>query len=214
MTAYGPIVGVLLAGGRSSRFGGGDKSLAMLGGKTLIASAIERLAPQVEILVLNANGDPARFGKLALPVIADDASPGIGDFAGPLAGLLAGMEWAGAKHPKARYIVTAATDTPFFPRDLVARLAEASGGAKPAVASSASGVHPVFGLWPVALAGVLRADLVAGKHKALDWVREQNAVEVPFGPETIGGTAVDPFFNINRREDFAEAEALLGVQGA
>ena len=159
--------------------------------------------------MLNANGDPARFASLKLPVIADDASPGIGDFAGPLAGLLAGMEWARATHPEAHDIVTAATDTPFFPRDLVARLAEAATRGKPAVASSASGVHPVFGLWPVALLGLLRANLEAGKRKALDWTHEQGAVEVPFGFETVGGTAVDPFLNINLPEDFAEAEALL-----
>jgi molybdopterin-guanine dinucleotide biosynthesis protein A len=213
MIAQGPIVGVLLAGGRSSRFGGGDKSLAMLAGKTLVAWASERLRPQVDALVLNANCDPARFETLALPVIADDASPGIVDFAGPLAGLLAGMMWAVATHPEARFLATAATDTPFFPRDLVARLGEAAEGGKPAIASSPGGVHPVFGLWPVVLADRLRADLKAGKRKALAWAREQGAIEVWFAPETMGVGTVDPFFNINRPEDFTQAEALLAGQG-
>jgi molybdopterin-guanine dinucleotide biosynthesis protein A len=117
----GPIVGVLLAGGRSSRMGGGDKCLLRLSGRPLLAHAIERLRPQVETLVLNANGDPSRFASFGLRVVADSGE----DFAGPLAGVLAGMEWAKAHQPDARCIVTAATDTPFFPAELVARLRQA-----------------------------------------------------------------------------------------
>jgi molybdopterin-guanine dinucleotide biosynthesis protein A len=145
MSAHEPIIGVLLAGGRSSRFGGGDKCLSALAGKPLLAHAIERFRPQVETLVLNANGDARRFASFGLPVIADYASARIGDFAGPLAGVLAGMEWTRAHRPEARCRVTAATDTPFFPLDLVARLAEAADGRALAVAKSESGVHPVSG---------------------------------------------------------------------
>ena len=145
MTLHGPIIGVLLAGGRSSRFGGGDKCLSALAGKPLLAHAIERFKPQVETLLLNANGDARRFARFGLKVIADYASPRIGEFAGPLAGVLAGMEWTRAHRPEARFLVTAATDTPFFPLDLVARLVEAGDGL--AVAQSAerraSGVRTV-----------------------------------------------------------------------
>lgn len=215
MDAYEPIVGVLLAGGRSTRFGGGDKALASLGGVTLIALAAERLAVQVDALVVSANGDPERFSALGLPVIADDTSPGVAGYSGPLAGLLAGMAWAGVTYPKAKFVVTAAADTPFFPRNLVARLGEAAhASGKPAIAASAGGVHPVFALWPIGLSTVLRADLEAGKRKALAFAHEQGAVEVMFEPETLGGRILDPFFNINRQEDFAEAERLLADHGA
>jgi molybdopterin-guanine dinucleotide biosynthesis protein A len=111
--------------------------------------------------------------------------------------------------PQASAIVTAATDTPFFPLDLVARLLAASGGERLAIAKSAAGIHPVFGLWPLTLADDLRRDLERGKRKVRDWVSAHGAVEVDFPPEKIGGEAVDPFFNINRRDDLAEAEALL-----
>ncbi len=201
-----PIAGVLLAGGRSSRIGGGDKCLLQLRGKPLLAHAIERLRPQVSALVLNANGDPKRFASFGLPVIADDND----EHPGPLAGILAGMEWADAEAPNMRFIVTVPTDTPFFPDDLVARLIEAQQGREvPAIAASDSGEHPVFGLWPIALAATLRRDLASGKRKALDWAHAQGAVTARFAPATIQGRSVDPFFNINEAKDLAEAEALL-----
>lgn len=211
MAADKPIVGVLLAGGRSSRFGGGDKCLSPLFGKPLLAHAIERLRPQVPSLVLNANGDARRFASFGLPVIADYASARIGDFAGPLAGLLAAMIWVRAHRPDAKLIVSVATDTPFFPTDLVARLVDASDGGALAVARSEIGVHPVFGLWPIALADALRADLEAGKRKVLDWTADHGAIEVAFESVTIRGVGVDPFLNINRAEDLAQAEALLAA---
>jgi molybdopterin-guanine dinucleotide biosynthesis protein A len=211
MVVREPIIGVLLAGGRSSRFGGGDKCLLRLAGKPLLAWAIDRLKPQVDRLVLNANGDGSRFAAFGLPVVPDYASERIGDFAGPLAGLLAGMMWARAEQPDVRLIATAPTDTPFFPLDLVARLSVATNGEKPAIAASASGVHPVFGVFPVALADRLREDLEAGKRKALDWARAQGAVEVRFERVRVGQSQLDPFFNINRPEDLAEAEALLAA---
>jgi molybdopterin-guanine dinucleotide biosynthesis protein A len=203
------IVGVLLAGGRSSRFGGGDKCLLSLGGTPILARAVARLGPQVGRLMLNANGDRSRFQAFGLPVVADLEAAGVEEFAGPLAGVLAGLAAARGMAPKAKAIVTAAADTPFFPRDLVARLAAASGGERLAVAKSETGVHPVFGLWPLALEGDLRRDLQAGKRKASAWARAHGAIEVDFAPERLGAAAVDPFFNINRPEDLAEAEALL-----
>ena len=201
-----PIVGVLLAGGRSSRFGGGDKCLLQLRGRPLLAHAIERLTPQVSALVLNANGDPKRFASFGLPVIGDgnDEQPG------PLAGVLAGMEWADAEAPNMRFIVTVPTDTPFFPDDLVARLVGAQQGREvPVIAASDSGEHPVFGIWPVALAATLRRDLASGLRKTLDWARGQAAVTARFAPTRIQDREVDPFFNINEAKDLAEAEALL-----
>jgi molybdopterin-guanine dinucleotide biosynthesis protein A len=203
----GPIAGVLLAGGRSSRIGGGDKCLLSLGGKPLLAHAIERLKPQVDILVLNANGDPKRFTSFGLPIIADESG---GDHAGPLAGLLAGMEWADAEAPNMRFIVTVPTDTPFFPMDLVARLIEAQQGREvPAIAASETGEHPVFGIWPVALAATLRRDLASGKRKTIDWANAQGAATARFAPAQIQGREIDPFFNINEAAELAKAEALL-----
>jgi molybdenum cofactor guanylyltransferase len=202
-----PIAGVLLAGGRSSRFGGGDKCLMQLQGKPLLAHVIARLKPQVGVMVLNVNGDPKRFSSFGLPVIADEGD----DYAGPLAGLLAGMEWADAEAPNIRFIVTVPTDTPFFPDNLVARLVEAQAGREvPAIAASDSGEHPVFGIWSIALAATLRRDLASGLRKTLDWAHAQGAVTAHFPSTTIQGGSVDPFFNINESADLAKAEAMLG----
>lgn len=212
MKVGGPIIGVLLAGGQARRMGGGDKCLVELGGKPLLAHAIERLRPQVDILLLNANGDPARFAKFGLPVVADSVE----GFAGPLAGILAGMEWARAHQPHARVpdasvIVSVATDTPFFPLDLVAKLREASRGHDEAlaVASSGTGEHYAFGLWPTALLPDLRMALAEGRRKAADFVHEHGAITVTFEAGRVGAESIDPFFNINRPEDLARAEALL-----
>jgi molybdopterin-guanine dinucleotide biosynthesis protein A len=207
-----PIIGVLLAGGRSSRMGGGDKCLLRLGGRPLLAHAIERLRPQVETMVLNANGDPSRFASFGLPVVADSVE----DFAGPLAGVLAGMEWAKAHQPDAsvpdaRCIVTAATDTPFFPAELVARLRQAVAGRDDtlAIARSEDGEHYAFGLWPLALAPYLRRGLDEERRKAGDFIHTHGAIFVDFEPQRIGATSLDPFFNINEQRDLARAEALL-----
>lgn len=214
MSLPAPIFAVLLAGGRASRLGGGDKCLLPLGGKKLLAWTIERLGPQVSGLALNANGDPRRFAAFGLEVIADQATEATGQFAGPLAGVLAGMSWARTERPEVDAILTAATDTPFLPLDLAQRLCAASHGTRLAVARSATGIHPVFGLWPIALADALKRDLEAGKRKVSEWVAAHQAIEVDFPPERIGASTVDPFFNINRREDFEAAEAMLRDQGA
>lgn len=214
MSLRAPILAVLLAGGRASRLGGGDKCLLPIGGKPLLAWTIERLGPQVTGLALNANGDPRRFEALGLEVIADQATEATGEFAGPLAGVLAGMIWARVERPEADAILTAATDTPFLPRDVAQRLYAASQGTRLAVARSATGIHPVFGVWPIALADALKRDLEAGKRKVSDWVAAHHAIKVDFPPERIGSAAVDPFFNINRKEDLEAAEAMLRDQGA
>lgn len=195
--------GVILAGGQATRMGGGDKGLRMLSGQSLLARVEQRLAPQVDQLALNANGDPARFADMGLPVIADS----IEGFAGPLAGVLAGLDWA-ACHG-AETIVTAAADTPFFPCDLVPRLLLASEGmTHPLVlaatpdAKRGTARHPTFGLWPVALRDDLRAALAAGLRKVVLWTQEHGGREAVFPQE-------DAFFNVNTPDDLARAEAML-----
>jgi len=196
------IAGVLLAGGQSQRMGGGDKSLRLLAGKPILAHVIERAEPQVAALVLNANGDPARFAGFGLPVIADD----IAGFAGPLAGVLAGLDWAAAHLPAATHVASFATDAPFLPRDLVAALREGmrEGGYQLACAASDGRAHPVFGLWPVSLRDDLRHALVGGLRKVDQWTGRYRLIEVEFP-----AAPVDPFFNANRPEDLAEAERLV-----
>jgi molybdopterin-guanine dinucleotide biosynthesis protein A len=206
------VAGVILAGGLSRRMGGGDKALRELGGAPLIGRVLARLRPQASPIAINANGDPARFGALGLPVIPDATA----DFAGPLAGVLAGLRWAAAAAPAARFIVTAACDTPFFPENLVPMLLAATGGAYPSVALAASGgqVHPVFGLWPVALADDLAAALQSGTRKVLHWVERHPHFTADFPFAEAGGRLVDPFFNANTPEELAEAESLLAREGA
>jgi molybdenum cofactor guanylyltransferase len=199
------VVGLLLAGGQSRRMGGGDKALRLLAGQTFLARIIERLRPQVAALVLNANGDPARFAGFGLPIVAD----GVPDFAGPLAGVLAGLDWAAVQRPDCSHIVSVATDAPFLPRDLVARLAESllAAGADLACAASGGRAHPVFGLWPVRFREDLRQALVAEHIRKVDlWTARHKLVTVPFADRPV-----DPFFNANRPEDLDAAAALAVV---
>ena len=197
------VVGLLLAGGQSRRMGGGDKTLRLLGGIPLLERVIERLRPQIDALVLNANGDPARFARCALPVVPDSV-PG---FAGPLAGVLAGLDWAATHRSDCHYVVSVATDAPFLPADLVVRLAEGldEAGADLTCATSGGRSHPVFGLWPVRLRDDLRGALVDQGIRKVDlWTSRHKLATVPFSDQPV-----DPFFNANRPEDFAAAEALL-----
>ena len=201
------VVGLLLAGGQSRRMGGGDKALRLLGGVSLLDRVIERLRPQVDALVLNANGDPGRFASYALPVVADSVS----GFAGPLAGVLAGLDWAASLRPDCPYIVSVATDAPFLPTDLVTRLADGLDAAHADLACAASGgrAHPVFGMWPVRLREDLRHAVVAEGIRKVDlWTARHRLVTVSFASQPI-----DPFFNANRPDDFAAAEALLTATG-
>lgn len=197
------VVGVLLAGGQARRMGGGDKCLRRLGETTILEHVIARARPQVATLVLNANGDPGRFAAFRLPVVADVVE----GFAGPLAGVLSGMDWTRAHRPDCPWIATIATDTPFFPGDLVARMLAAGqeDDAELACAGSGGRAHPVFGLWPVRLADELRAAMIEEGIRKVDvWTARHRLVEVPFATDPI-----DPFFNTNRPEDLAEAERLL-----
>jgi molybdopterin-guanine dinucleotide biosynthesis protein A len=197
------VAGLLLAGGLSRRMGGGDKALRTLGGETLLARVLQRIRPQVRRVVLNANGDPARFQAYGLPIVPDS----VPDFAGPLAGVLAGLEWAKTQATDLPWVASFATDAPFVPRDLVARFLEAvkTGQAQLACAASGGRTHPVFGLWPVSLADDLRHAIVdEGLRKVEDWTGRFKVavVEYPASP-------FDPFFNANRPEDLAQAEQLL-----
>lgn len=193
-------LGVILAGGQARRMGGGDKGLLPLGQGTILQHVIDRLEGQVAALALNANGNPARFSNLGLPVLADS----VDGFAGPLAGVLAGLDWAaenGADH-----IVTAAADTPFFPPDLVPRLilAAETEGKPVALARTDNGRHPTFGLWPVALREDLRKSLAEGTRKVVAWTDRHGTAlaEFPTG-------RFDPFFNVNTPEDLALAQSYL-----
>ncbi len=185
--------------------GGGDKGLLMLGGQTVLAHVIERLTPQVTAVALNANGDPARFADLSLPVLPDTEP----EFPGPLAGVLAGLDWAALTG--AADIVTVAADTPFFPADLVAKLKEARDAAGTPIALAATpdpngaiNRHPTFGLWPVNLRGDLRVALRAGTRKIVDWTDAMGCATATFPTKPF-----DPFFNINQPEDLMQAEDML-----
>lgn len=180
--------------------GGGDKGLLELApGVRLVDLVVARLGPQVEMLVLNANGDPARFADLGMPVLPDD----VPDLPGPLAGVLAGMDWAAARGLS--HVVTAAADTPFLPRDLVARLAAAGGFALAATPGpDGPDRHPTFGLWPVVLRSDLRRALESGVRKIVAWTDAHGAATAIF--ETVPR---DPFFNVNTPDDLAVARRML-----
>jgi molybdopterin-guanine dinucleotide biosynthesis protein A len=198
-----PTLGLLLAGGLARRMGGGDKPLRTIAGRTILAHVIERLAPQCDGLLINANGDPERFAEYGLPVAADD----VPDFAGPLAGILAGLDWMAQHRPQLQWLVSVAADTPFIPRDLVARLHEARATSNVPLACAASGgwTHPVIGLWPVGLRADLRHALTVEDERKIDrWTARHGcgSAEWPVDP-------VDPFFNANRPEDIEEAERLF-----
>jgi molybdopterin-guanine dinucleotide biosynthesis protein A len=207
VTRLADIAGLVLAGGRATRIGGGDKPLRPLAGKTMMAHVLDRLGSQIGPIAISANGDPERFADYGLPVIADDGPSGQ---AGPLAGILSGMNWAAAATECAG-VLTVAGDTPFFPRDLAARLAEAAAG-RPngiAVAASRGRRHPVFALWPVSLATDLRVFLAKGAgFSVAAFLQKHQTVSVDFPMEEVNGGTLDPFFNVNTPEDLAEAEAM------
>ncbi len=202
------IAGIILAGGQARRMGGGDKSLLPLNKGSVLREVIERLATQAGPIVLSANGDPARFDGFGLPVVPD-RQPG---FHGPLAGIEAGLGWVRSNCAQSGFAVTVPGDTPFIPADLVARLAEGIGDASMAVAVSEAGLHPVVGLWPVAMVDALADASARGERRASQFVRDQGAAEVSFPPAVIAGTQVDPFFNINTPEDLDYARTLAARQ--
>ncbi|MDN5785665.1 molybdenum cofactor guanylyltransferase MobA [Pseudorhodobacter sp.] len=198
------LPGVILAGGRATRMGGGDKGLRMVAGRRIIDHVIARLAAQCDPLAINANGDATRLAEFGLPILPDS----LPDHPGPLAGVLAGLDWAAGFGASA--IITAAADTPFFPADLVARLQAHAGPSGLCLAASADATgrmqrQPTFGLWPVALRDDLRTALQGGLRKIVLWTQSHDAGQAEFA-----STPYDPFFNINAPEDLLRAQDLLG----
>ena len=199
-------VGLVLAGGLARRMGGGDKALIRIGNETILERALARLGPQTNGIVLNANGDPARFASFELPVVADS----VPDFAGPLAGILAGLDWAAANRPEIDYVVSVPGDCPFLPRDLVARLHVARIAENKPLACAHSGDwrHPVVGLWPVALREDLRhAITVEDLRKIEVWTARHGVALADWPTEPV-----DPFFNVNTPEDVEGATRLAAAE--
>jgi molybdopterin-guanine dinucleotide biosynthesis protein A len=196
-----PTLGLVLAGGLARRMGGGDKARIKIGAASILQRVLGRLTPQCSRLIINANGDPARFADTALPVVADS----VPDFAGPLAGILAGLDWAAQNAPGVEWLVSVPGDCPFLPKNLVTRLHEARAASNVPLACARSGEwrHPVVGLWPIKLREDLRHALVGeGLHKIELWTARLGVAiaEWPAAP-------IDPFFNVNTPEDAAQAEA-------
>jgi len=205
MMTVAPL-GLILAGGLARRMGGGDKLRITIGGATILQRVLERMTPQCAALIINANGDPARFADTNLPVVADS----VPDFAGPLAGILAGLDWAAVNLPDIGIVASVPGDCPFLPRDLIARLqaARAAAGTPLACARSGDWRHPVVGLWPVNLREDLRrAVTVEGLHKIEIWTA-RHGVAIAGWPDQ----PVDPFFNVNTPEDVAMAERVAAQE--
>ena len=198
-------VGIVLAGGQAQRMDGLDKPLIEVAGQSMVRRVADRLSPQVDQCLVNGNGDLARL-DIGLPMIADD----LGGQIGPLAGILAAMRWSQTHAPHAFWVISAASDTPFFPADLVDRFVGAMGGPDPAVVLAKSGenLHPTFGLWPVVLADDLEAFLTRGERKVRKWAQSHICSEAVFSGPTIDGLEIDPFFNVNYPDDIDVAEAI------
>jgi molybdenum cofactor guanylyltransferase len=194
-------IGILLAGGRATRMGGGDKNLRLVGGTSILARIIGRMQPQCESLILNANGDTDRFADFGLPTFADN----VPDYPGPLAGILAGLDFIAMHDPQTRWALGIATDTPFLPDDLVQRLhASRTGDDMLACARSGARVHPTIALWPVALRHDLRQALIGeGLRKVEAFMSRYPMAYADWSTEPF-----DPFFNANRPEDLVEAENI------
>jgi molybdopterin-guanine dinucleotide biosynthesis protein A len=208
MTTEPATFGLVLAGGLARRMGGGDKGLIRIGGETILERALARLGPQCTGLIINANGDPARFARFGFPVVADDVE----GFAGPLAGILAGLDWLAANAPAVAWLASVPGDCPFLPRDLVPRLhaAQAAAGGLLACAKSGEWRHPVVGLWPVGLrADLRRAVVTEGLRKIELWTARHGVGLAEWPAEPI-----DPFFNVNTPEDAAQAQRFAALEQA
>jgi molybdenum cofactor guanylyltransferase len=197
-----PTLGLVLAGGLARRMGGGDKARIKIGGATILQRVLTCLGPQCSRIIINANGDPARFADTELPVVADS----VPDFAGPLAGILAGLDWAAENAPDNEWLLSVPGDCPFLPKDLAQRLHEArsEAGARLACARSGEWRHPVIGVWPVALREDLRRALVGENLHKIELWTARHGIAIADWPDR----PVDPFFNVNTPEDAARAEAL------
>lgn len=196
------IAGIVLAGGLATRLGGGDKGFVQIGGKTLIDRVLARLEPQCEPLIISANGDPGRFSRLGLPVVADSVPGNVG----PLAGVLAGLDWVADHAPAAAFVATAPSDTPFLPRDFVRRLQERASADRAPIACARSGgrVHFTASLWTVALRHDLREALIHdGLRRVRDFVQPRSVTYVEWPAEPF-----DPFLNVNTPDDLAAAAAI------
>ncbi|MEO1240004.1 MAG: molybdenum cofactor guanylyltransferase MobA [Pseudomonadota bacterium] len=188
--------GIILAGGRATRMGGGDKGLLQIAGQSILSRVIARIDDELADLAINANGDPTRFASFGLPVVADSVE----GFAGPLAGILAGLDWGRAVG--ASHVVTVAADTPFFPQDLVARLLDAGTDHAIVLAETPSGCHPTFGLWRTSLADDLREALANGTRKVVAFTNAHDCAYAAFDDERA-------FFNVNTPVDLATAEGMV-----
>jgi molybdopterin-guanine dinucleotide biosynthesis protein A len=182
--------------------GGGDKALIEIAGTAILDRVLARLQPQCSNIILNANGDPQRFARFGLPVIADDV-PG---FAGPLAGILAGLDWAAKSAPDIQWMVSVPGDCPFLPKNLVARLHEARLKESVPLACARSGDwrHPVAGLWQVALREDLRRALVDEDLRKIEVWTARHGIAIAEWPDH----PIDPFYNVNTPEDRDRASAL------
>jgi molybdenum cofactor guanylyltransferase len=200
---YPATLGLVLAGGLARRMGGGDKALIAIGGVAIIDRVLALLRPACARIILNANGDPARFARYGLAVVPDS----VPDFAGPLAGILAGLDWAAANRPDLGWVASVPGDCPFLPHDLVRRLHEFRAKADTPLACARSGEwrHPVVGLWPVALRDDLRHALVVEDLRKIEVWTARHGIAIADWP----AKPVDPFFNVNTPEDAAEAERLV-----
>ncbi|MDX5593624.1 molybdenum cofactor guanylyltransferase MobA [Pseudovibrio sp. SPO723] len=198
------IIGCLLCGGQSRRMGGHDKTLAELNGRKLVNITASRLAPQVKSLVVSVNNPTEDHIGLDVPLLPDTLPGQLG----PMAGILAAMEWARVNEPDAIWIVSAAADTPFFPLDLTEKLAEPAGSIVPLItmAQSREQLHPTFALWPIYLAEDIRTYLLMGGRSIQGFVRERTPPVVSFGGPIVDGIEVDPFFNINTPQDLEIAK--------
>lgn len=203
MKATESVVGIILAGGLARRMGGGDKCLLPLAGKTLLQRTIDRIQPQVSTLLLNANGNSLRFARTRLPVVADQYPNNLG----PLAGIHAGFTWMKNNAPAAQWLLSVASDTPFFPANLADDLLEAAGNSKLVVATSNQQAHPVFALWHISLLEEIATQLATGEVPRLqDWMTAHQPVTVDFKAD-----GYDPFFNINTPQDLYAAEPLAAL---
>lgn len=195
-------IGVILAGGLARRMGGGDKPMKVIRGRTLLDCVISRLGPQCDSLLLNANGDPGRFAAFGLPIVVDSVS----DYPGPLAGVLAALDWVASRRPSTKWVVSVPGDCPFLPHDLTARLHKTRAVARATLAAAESGGqrHPVIGLWQVDLRQDLREALLSGIRKIEAWTEGYSVALASWPAEPV-----DPFFNVNTADDLAEAERLV-----
>lgn len=199
-------VGLVLAGGLARRMGGGDKALIRIGGAAILDRVLTVLRGSCEPIILNANGDPARFAHYGLPVIADS----VPDFAGPLAGILAGLDWAAAHAPDTEWVVSVPGDCPFLPADLVDRLhaARAQAGTPLSCARSGEWRHPVVGLWRVDLRDDLRHALTVEDLRKIEIWTARHGV----GIACWSDQPIDPFFNVNTPDDVATADRVAKQQ--